>query len=73
MARLLDDDSRLTKTGFAPGTARYMSPEHATGDSRRIDARSDLFSLGIMFYELLTGSVPFAGENDLATIDAANR
>ncbi len=68
MARLLDDDSRLTKSGFAPGTARYMSPEHASGNSRRIDARSDLFSLGVMLYELLTGSVPFAGENDLATI-----
>ena len=68
MARLLDDDSHLTRTGFAPGTVRYMSPEHASGNSRTIEARSDIFSLGVMLYEMLTGSVPFAGENDLETI-----
>lgn len=50
----------LTTDGLVVGTAQYMSPEQASG--RKTDARSDVFSLGIVFHELLSGKLPFEGE-----------
>ena len=52
-------DSNLTMTGDLLGTARYMSPEQASGRGHLVDHRSDVFSLGITFYELLTLRHPF--------------
>ena len=55
------DSSGMTKTGVAMGTPNYISPEQLQG--KTIDGRSDLFSLGVVFYEMLLGARPFKGEN----------
>ncbi len=57
-----------TKSGSQMGTAPYMSPEHIQGED--VDHRSDIFSLGIVLYEMLTGQLPFSYENEAATIYA---
>jgi eukaryotic-like serine/threonine-protein kinase len=53
----LDAEGRLTSTGMAPGTLFYMSPEQLAGD-RALDQRSDLYSLGAVLFEMVTGSPP---------------
>lgn len=60
LARVLDDEMKLTGTGFVVGTPSYMAPEQANG--REVDHRSDLFSLGCVMYRASTGQVPFPGQ-----------
>jgi eukaryotic-like serine/threonine-protein kinase len=59
--------NRLTETGLSLGTPRYMSPEQATGD-RELDARSDVYSLGCVLYEMLAGEPPHTGPTVQAVI-----
>jgi eukaryotic-like serine/threonine-protein kinase len=57
-------DTKLTKTGLLIGTPTYMSPEQVLG--REVDARTDIYSLGIIMYEMFTGSPPYRGGDSMA-------
>ncbi len=64
IARAANSDQDLTQTGAVMGTATYFSPEQAQG--HRVDPRSDVYSLGVVLYEMVAGRAPFAGENPMA-------
>ena len=67
LARIVDSDQKLTKTGQALGTPIYMSPEQIRG---KVVPASDFYSMGIIFYELLVGSPPFEGESAMQILSA---
>jgi serine/threonine protein kinase len=66
IARLLEASTHLTATGMIQGTPAYMSPEQATGQA--VDSRADVYALGIVAYEALTGRVPFSGPTPVSIL-----
>lgn len=62
LAKCVDSMTMVTRTGAMLGTPYYMSPEQAKGQLGLVGPRSDIYSLGVIFYELLTGHKPFTGE-----------
>ncbi len=66
IVKQMDDAGGMTQTGVIVGTTSYMSPEQAQG--RELDQRSDIYALGVMFFELLTGRPPYKGDTDVATL-----
>ena len=64
IARVIESDAPLTREGVSVGTPQYMSPEQLRGE--RVDGRSDIYSLGVVLFQLLTGRLPYAGSDGWA-------
>ncbi|HID62602.1 MAG TPA: serine/threonine-protein kinase, partial [Anaerolineae bacterium] len=66
LARMIESSVQLTKTGVGVGTPAYISPEQ--GQGLKVDARTDIYSLGVMLYEMVTGKVPYEAETPVAVV-----
>jgi TolB-like protein/Flp pilus assembly protein TadD/predicted Ser/Thr protein kinase len=68
LARLLEQESTITHSSDVLGTPSYMSPEQAAGRTKELTAATDVYSLGAVFYQMLTAEPPFAGGTTYETI-----
>lgn len=68
LAKDLTTQEHLTETGVMAGTPAYVSPEQARADHQQIGPASDIYALGVILYEHLTGRVPFLGDSHLVTL-----
>jgi TolB-like protein/Tfp pilus assembly protein PilF len=68
LARLIEQQSTVTNSFDVLGTPSYMSPEQAAGHTKELTAAADVYSLGAVFYQMLTGEPPFAGGTTYETI-----
>ena len=68
LAKIQDDLQKLTQSGVLIGSPAYMSPEHCLGE--KLDTSSDLYSLGVLAYEMITGTLPFGEGSDIALLQS---